>query len=172
MKYFLTVVLCLFFCDLPAQSPKPTQPQNGLSSNDLLDHNIQELIDLCEQVRFHDPDSLNLVASRIYEIGTEKHQPVVQAWGEEYLGIYNAMTGKTEEALRLAWKNIKLLEKEKNQQLLMGKLYSLGGISLMKLNRQREALDMFYSCMRIAENMKDWTAQVKATNNIGWAFME
>ena len=172
MKYFLIVVLWITHDEIKAQNPRPVKntPENTRISS--ANQRVQQLIDLCEQFRFSNPDSLRLIAQQLYDQGVQQKDPVVRAWGHLYLGVHHNLTGKNAEALQITQQHIPVIASLKGQSLLLGKLYGLGGLSLMKLNRQKEALNIFYDGLRLAENTHDTMGQVKCNNNIGWAFME
>jgi two-component system NarL family sensor kinase len=129
------------------------------------------LITLCEQFRFVSRDSLFSVAQELYELGKKEKNETWKSHGDFFKATYYNLSGRPDTALVIAEKNISTDAISKDNALLI-KYYSLAGNSLMRLNRQRDALQMFYSCLTYADRSADHDAQFKAQNNIGWAHME
>ena len=130
------------------------------------------LILLCEQFRFTNLDSLKGVSTELTEFGKRSKNDVWQINGELYIATYHNLTGDPDTALLIAQRNLQRLINQHEEETLLPKFYSLAGNSLMRLNRQKDALQMFYNCLQLAEGSKDRETQFKAQNNIGWAYME
>ena len=127
---------------------------------------------LCETFRFTNKDSLISVARELERFGKQHNNEVWQINAASFIATYYNLTGEPDTALQIAEKNIQRIQRHKEEKQLSLKLFSLAGNSFMRLNRQREALQMFYNCLQLAEDTKDRDAQFKAQNNIGWAYME
>jgi tetratricopeptide (TPR) repeat protein len=130
------------------------------------------LIDLCNQFKYTNPDSLFAVAQELYQFGKQNNNEIWKVTSDIFTATYYNLSGNSDTALTIVEKNIALIADQKKETLLFTKLYSLAGLCLMRLNRQKEALQMFYSCLSIAETINDNETQFKSLNNIGWAFME
>ncbi len=173
MKGFLFCVSLLCFTATTAfpQVNTDSLRQVVLQQNDPA-KKVASLIILCERFRFTNIDSLKAVANEIKALGIKERNPVWEINGEFFAATYYNLSGNPDTALVIAEKNIALIIKYENEKSLAAKLYSLAGNSLMRLNRQKDALQMFYHCLQLAETSNDYDAQFKAQNNIGWAFME
>ena len=130
------------------------------------------LIILCEQFRFTNPDSLYAAAQELFRLGKQNNNWIWQATADLFVATYYNLSGKADTALAIAEKNISFVENKKKEKPLLVKLYSLAGNSFMRLNRQKDALQMFYASLHNAETINDKESQLRALNNIGWAFME
>jgi two-component system NarL family sensor kinase len=130
------------------------------------------LAKLCEQFRFTNPDSLKTVATELTQLGLKNKSEKWEITGIFFTATYFNLTGNPDTALLIAEKSIARISNNKEEQSLAAKLYSLAGNSLMRLNRQKDALQMFYNCLQLAETSNDIESQFKAQNNIGWAYME
>lgn len=130
------------------------------------------LIKLCEQLRFTDPGSLLPAARSLYEVGKALNDINLQQQADYFSGTAYMIMGKPDSSYALAESVIKVLSVSKTDPVLLAKFYSLTGNSLMRLNRQKDALGEFYAAMQTAEAAKDAEQEFKARNNIGWAYME
>ncbi|MEO7393847.1 MAG: tetratricopeptide repeat protein [Chitinophagaceae bacterium] len=141
-----------------------------------LENNSQKkaasLMKLCEQFRFSNPDSLLQVSKELLALGKKENNKGWKANAEFFIAVYYNGQGNADTAFLIAKKNIDIIRKEDNQQVLLAKFYSLAGNSLMRLNRQKDALQMFYTSLENAETTNDKDGLFKAYNNIGWAHME
>jgi two-component system NarL family sensor kinase len=170
MKCFLVAVLCLLLIDPYAQLPKRNLRQPGIQVNNYPE--AASLIQRCEQYKTIHPDSLQLLARRLHQLGKQHHQLIIQSWGSMYEALSKNLAGQAAAAFAMAQTAIPIVKAQNNEQVLLTKWYTVAGMSLMKLNRQREALDTFYRCLRVAEQAGDHEMRYRMYNNIGWAFME
>lgn len=127
---------------------------------------------LCEVYRRSNPDSCLAYANRAASLARNLKDQAALCKAELYIATYHYLTGSPDTALAIAVKNIAILEKIPGQQPLLGQFYSSAGVCQMKLDRKKEALDMFYTALKIAEQSNDEPTQLKAYVNIGWAMME
>jgi two-component system, NarL family, sensor kinase len=130
------------------------------------------LAKICELARYTSPVELKDFAAQLKAHGKVQNNVIWTVEGDYFTAIYHLISGRTDTAILIVEKNIPILQKDPSQKLLLSKHYSLSGNCLMKLNRQREALAMFFSFLRVAEDIEDKDMQFKAYNNIGWAYME
>lgn len=173
MRYFFPLIALLFVLLLtsPAQANTDSLRQLVSLQKDP-DRKAALLIALCEQFRFTNPDSLLSVSRELYQHGRRHNDLTWQAHADIFAATYYNLTGRADTALTIAEGILPYVRSQKESIPLLITLYSLAGNSLMRLNRQKEALQMFYSCLQAAENINDKNAQFKAENNIGWAYME
>jgi signal transduction histidine kinase len=91
---------------------------------------------------------------------------------EFYLALYYNKTEKIDSVLYFTQKNIAYLNSQHDQSILLSYYNNLEGGYFMHLNKQREALQRYYTSLEIAEANNDPAAKIKAIVNVGWAFME
>lgn len=132
----------------------------------------KQLIELCEGYRFTHPDSCLLSAELLQKqaIANKDNDGKMQA--ALYKAICINQQGKFQEAFDLVEIAINEATQQKIKQPHHCKLYAISGNSLMKMNKQKEAVEKFYKALEIAESIKDVDMQMRAHINIGWAFME
>ena len=169
---FILLLLVVFQLSLPAQVLNTDSLRTLLLREKDPVKKTEHIVALCEYYRSSNPDSLNECAKALREHGRQHNNDLWTANAEFYSAVYYNITGKPDTALIIAKNTIARLKKSQPAHALLMKIYSLAGNSLMRLNRQKDALDMFYSCLQQAENAKDIDALFKAQNNIGWAYME
>lgn len=172
MKYASLIVLCIIYGDLLAQVPRKDSTQQTTRVDNVFNRQAQVLIQRCEQVKYNNPDSLRITAIQLYQLGQAHPETTIASWGALYYAAHYGITGESLKSLELAQKNIPLLKKGPKDEKLLSMWYTLGGLSNMKLNRQRDALEMFYSALLISETIDDKEAMFKLSNNTGWAYME
>jgi signal transduction histidine kinase len=132
----------------------------------------QALISLCEQLRFSNPDSLFIEAGELSKLGKKENNAVWQGHANYYMAMYYNLSGKADTALIIAEQSLPVIRTQTSDKTLLTKMYALTGNTLMRMNRQKDALQMFYSSLQLAEKNKDPEGQFKALTNIGWAYME
>jgi len=129
-------------------------------------------LQLAENYRTQNPDTSLFYARKTLVIAQQENDLIKTIRAEFYFASYNYLVGKPEDALVLAEKNIAALQKKPEQVSLLAQYTSFSGLCLMKLNRIKEALERFYSALRLAEQSNDHITQLRAKVNIGWAMME
>ena len=169
---FILLLLVIFQLPLLAQVLNTDSLRMLLLQEKDAAKRTQHIITMCEFFRSSNPDSLNEYAKKLSVHGDKHKNDLWAANGQFYTAVYYNLTGKPDTALSIAKNTIASLKKTHPRDALLMKIYSLAGNSLMRLNRQKDALEMFYSCLAQAEDAKDIDALFKAQNNIGWAYME
>jgi two-component system, NarL family, sensor kinase len=172
MRYCLILVFSLLFIRLPGQVPRKDTPRQSSQLTDAIARQVEVLIQRCEHFKYNNPDSLLVAANQLVELGKQNPQSNYRFWGMLYQGVYDNNNGEATKSLELAQKTIPLVKSGPKDDRLLSMWYTLEGISFMKLNRQREALELFYSALKVSEKINDKEAEFKLSNNIGWAFME
>jgi len=130
------------------------------------------LLQLADSYRTQDPDTSLFYARKALTIAQQHNDAIKKTRAEFYLASYSYMMGKPEDALPLAEKNIALLQKDPDQVSLLAQYTSFSGLCFMKLNKIKEALERFYTALKLGERSNDYMTQARATVNIGWAMME
>ena len=142
------------------------------STEDIAVKKAAALISLCEKLRYSNPDSLLSTANELATLGQQQKNTDWQTNAAFFMAVYYNGKGNADTALQIAQKNIRIVKEENKDKKLLAKFYSLAGNSLMRLNLQKEALQMFYASLENAELSNDKDGLFKAYNNIGWAHME
>ena len=171
-----TVILQLIFSLLVAmaysQRGKADSLKKRLAKSSQSAEQLEIELQLAENYRAQIPDSSLFYANKALAIAKKENEPVNIIRAEYYLASYNYLMGKPEDALVSAEKNMMHLQKIPQQTSLLALYTSFSGLCLMKLNRIKEALDRFYSALKLAEHANDYMTQARARVNIGWAMME
>jgi signal transduction histidine kinase len=133
---------------------------------------IDLLFELCNIYRYKKPDSCLVYARKTITLLKQVKDTDNIPKAELFIGTYYYLSGKSDSALLLIKKNIELLQSKPDLQSLLAQYYSSGGLCYMKMDQKKEALEFFYTALRIAEKSHDDITQLKAFVNIGWAMME
>ena len=169
--YYLLLLVLLFRLPLPAQVNTDSLRILMLNEKDPA-KKTGHYVAMCEYFRMSNPDSLLTCAKAMQEHARKHNNDLWHTNADYYTAIYYNLTGNPDTAFVIAEQAITSLKNSQVGKPLLMKIYSLAGNSLMRLNRQKDALAMFYSGMQQAENTNDIDALFKAQNNIGWAYME
>lgn len=172
MKKFFTILFFLQSLVIVSQPVKTDSLKLVLQKETDPAKKAALLIQYCESFRYSDPPTMHFSATQLKELGSKSKNRGWEHTGDYYIGVYYNLIGKPGESLAISLTNINALKNGTGEEKLLSQFYSLAGNCLMKLNRQREALEMFYSSLKSGESNNDEEAQFKASNNIGWAFME
>ena len=167
----LLLISCILTISLHSQSPADSlKALLSKASSPAERSEIQ--LQLADNYRAQDPDTSLFYAKKALAIAEQQNDAIKKIRAEFYVASYNYLTGKPEDALVLAEKNIDLLQKKAGPVSLLAQYISSSGLCLMKLNRKKEALERFYSALKLAEQSNDLLTQLRARVNIGWAMME
>jgi signal transduction histidine kinase len=173
---FRTTLLLLLACQWVicgySQPSKTDSLKKVLADVSSLAERSEILLQLADNYRTQNPDTSLFYAKKALHIAQQQNDAVKKIRAEFYLASYNYMMGKPDDALQLAEKNIAVLQKRSDQTSLLAQYTSFSGLCLMKLNRIKEALERFYSALKLGERSNDYMTQARATVNIGWAMME
>jgi two-component system, NarL family, sensor kinase len=171
MKGLITILFLIFTAFSLAQKSEKVSWQKMLEAKDY-EEQKNRLIELCEIYRFTNPDSCLLSAELLIKQAIANKDIDGKAQGSLYRAIYINQQGKLQEAFDLAETAIEEATQQKKVQPYYAKLYAISGNSLMRMNKQKEAVEKFYKALEIAENSEDADMLMRANINIGWAFME
>ncbi|HET9826788.1 MAG TPA: histidine kinase, partial [Chitinophagaceae bacterium] len=154
------------------QPAKTDSLKKALAKSVKGDEQLEIELQLADNYRTQNPDSSLFYANRALLIAKGQHDPIKIMRAEFFQASYKHMMGKPEEALAMAEKNMALLEQKSADPSLIAQYTNFSGLCLMKLNQIKQALERFYSALKLAEKVNDYTAEARATVNIGWAMME
>src|SRR5438105_6859513 len=169
-----TLALILFLLTAVAYSQPVTidSLKRQLAKSSLPNEQLEIELQIAENYRTHDPDSSLHYASKALAIAKQQGDQIKIIRAEFYQASYNYMMGKPEDALALAEKNMAWVQKKPGELSLLAQYTSFTGLCFMKLNEIKQALERFYTALKLAEQSNDYMAQARAKVNIGWAMME
>ncbi|MBP6687429.1 MAG: sensor histidine kinase, partial [Lacibacter sp.] len=130
------------------------------------------LLLLSNEFRMRNPDSSVKVTNELVLLAGKQQNEGMKLRAEINQVYYYMNMSKPDSGLLLSSKNIRLLNKVQGTDSLQSQYYSAAGLALMRMNRQREAMEHFYKALGKAEKGNDKIVMVKSLHNIGWAYME
>lgn len=175
MKHACTILvtgLLLFGQALFAQTQRSDSLRHLLTAETNPRERFELLIKLCEEYRSSQPDSSNVYARQAIQLSVQLNDRVFTARAEMYAAAYLNAVGQSDSALAIANRNIDWLKTRSDQAALCASYYSFSGLCLMRLDQKKDALERFYSALKLSEQISDYFTQVKANVNIGWVMME
>jgi len=171
-----TVTLQLLFLSITfvgfSQPEKIDSLKKLLAESSSENERLELQIQLADNFSTLNPDSSLLYANSALSIAKKQGDHIKILRAEFYQASYSYMMGKPEDALAMAEKNMAALQGNKEQLSLLARYTISSGLCLMKLNQIKQALERFYSALKLAEQTADYTAEARATLDIGWAMME
>jgi signal transduction histidine kinase len=130
------------------------------------------LLMLSIEFRQINADSSRTIANRVLKISERTKDDELRLKAELNTVYYFINSSSPDSGLAITEKNLNELKKKGRNDSLMAQYESASGFTLMKMNRQKEALEHFYASLKIAEIIKDYKAKARALHQIGWAHME
>ena len=173
LKYFILFVgLLIEFKNTTAQIAKLDSLRQLISTEKDEIRKTDLLLLLSIEFRQINPDSSRLISERILQIADKISNTDLKLKAELNTVYYFINKSNPDSGLTITEKNIKALKQKGNNDSLLAQYQSASGYSLMKMNRQKEAMEHFYASLKIAEIIGDKKAQARALHQIGWAQME
>lgn len=133
---------------------------------------IHMLLALANEFRTINPDSSYSIAQQLAYFADNDRNKDLKLKAELNAVYYYMMKNKVDSGLLLSEKNISALNKMNGTDSLLAQYYSAAGLNLMRLNRQKDAMEHFFEALKKSEKADDKLMMVKAQHNIGWAYME
>ena len=133
---------------------------------------IDLLLMLSIEFRQINADSSRIISDRILKFSEEQKNDLLRMKAELNTVYYFINSSNPDSGLLITEKNINALKSKGRNDSLMAQYESASGYTLMKMNRQKEALEHFYTSLKIAEIIGDFKAKARALHQIGWAHME
>ncbi|HLP35326.1 sensor histidine kinase [Lacibacter sp.] len=155
-----------------AQTPKTDSLRKLISSEKDIDRKMDLLLLLSNEFRMRNPDSSAKVTDELVKLAGKQHNETMQLRAEVNKVYYYMNMSKPDSGLLLSSKNIRLLDKVQGTDSLQSQYHSAAGLALMRMNRQKEAMEQFYMALKKAEKGNEKVVMVKSLHNIGWAYME
>ncbi|WP_129714251.1 sensor histidine kinase [Pedobacter sp. SYP-B3415] len=167
MLLLLTAVLCSLSASAQTDTIRVLRQRYYGGKGELKRHALRGLL---EQHRSQSPDSM-LKYWQEFDRTISTHTAGAHAESAYYRAIYYLKANKLDSALQFTQTGLKKTGGlRKTHQAVCLQLLQ-GGI-LVRLNRKKEALRVFFSALQLAEQQKDQSNIIRALNGIGWVQME
>lgn len=131
----------------------------------------QRIIDLLDQQRSLNPDSMISYAQQLRSLSPASDS-AGQINADAYVIFYLSRNGLLDSANKLLNADLLRLESTVPDKSLRLKFYFLKSGIQLKNNDHKEALDACFKTLRLAEQLKDTSYEIRALNGIGWVYME
>jgi signal transduction histidine kinase len=169
MRLFILSCLILSSMHAFAQADSLQQLINRENKDD---RKLSLLLQLADATKNSDP-ARSFHSAREAEQLAEKTKDARRIAEAEFLmALYYNKSDKTDSVLYFTQKNIRALTAMGDKSGLLVNFNNLEGGYYMHGNRYREALERYYTSLKIADETGDPLSRIKAIGNIGWAFME
>jgi signal transduction histidine kinase len=176
MKRFKHIILSfLFLISFFAGSAQTTIIANlkrNIAAANTDGRKLQAILLLCEQGYSLHPDTLMVYAQKAFEIASrlQNKDMEVTALFHESSALTNK--GLLDSALNVANRCEEILQKELNNPLLLANVLNQKGRCYVRKNQYKQAIEMGYTVIDLAEKNRDELLQVKGKTLIGWAYLE
>ncbi len=130
------------------------------------------LLLLSIEFRQINPDSSNSITEQLMKLSEKQKNIPLHQKAEINKVYYYLNKSNADSGLSVSEKNIRSLLKSKGNDSLLAQYFSAAGLSLMRLNRQKDAMEKFFNALNTSEQLGDKFMMAKARHNIGWAYME
>lgn len=174
MRRTLLILLPLLFCFSFAKTQ--TKTIAGLKKNIAVansgERRLQAILQLCDQGYSLHPDTLMEYAQRAFDLAASLNNQDLQLTALFHRSAALTNKGLLDSALAVANSCEGILRSEVNDSILLANIYNQKGRCYVRKNQYKEAIEMGYSVIRLAEKGNDVLLQVKAKTLIGWAYLE
>lgn len=168
--------LLLLFVFITAQAKGQVSKTDSLRKIISAETNEQRRTDLLLllsiEFRQINPDSSNSITEQLIRLSDQQKNTPLHQKAEINKVYYYLSKSNADSGLLMSEKNIRSLLKSRDNDSLLAQYFSAAGLSLMRLNRQKDAMEKFFNALRISEQSGDKFMMAKARHNIGWAYME
>lgn len=165
-------VLLLFAASAKAQVSK-TDSLRKLITTEINEQKRTDLLLLLSiEFRQINPDSSNSITEQLMKLSEKQKNIPLHQKAEINKVYYYLNKSNADSGLSVSEKNIRSLLKSKGNDSLLAQYFSAAGLSLMRLNRQKDAMEKFFNALKTSEQVGDKFMMAKAQHNIGWAYME
>ena len=171
-KLFVIITLLLLQGSALAQLSKIDSLRRLINNERDEKRKTDLLLMLSIEFRQINADSSRTIANRVLKISERTKDDELRLKAELNTVYYFINSSSPDSGLAITEKNINELKKKGRNDSLMAQYESASGFTLMKMNRQKEALQHFYTSLKIAEIINDYKAKARALHQIGWAHME
>ena len=173
IQYILFLSLFLFSVLLCYPQTKIIeQLKQDISKAATEEQKIQAIFLLCDQGYSLHPDTLMWYAQKAGSMALEMKDRLSEVKAMYYKSAALTNKGLTDSSLNIADKCLEILKNKVTDPLLLCYVINQKGRCYVRKNQYKEAIEMGYSIISIAEKINDVLMQVKAKTLIGWAYLE
>lgn len=172
MKRIIFFILTIFFATNMQAQANTDSLKKVIDIETNSSKKIDALIQLASSYAHENPDSSLRFTNSALDLLKNSTDSLRIIKAELSLASYYNNTGKPDKALQIAQRNINWLLTQPTQIPLLAEYYSFAGLCNMRLDKQKNALDLFYLALQKSEQANDDITKLKAYVNIGWAMME
>ncbi len=162
----------LFVLQAEAQLSKTDSLRKLINAELNQEKKTELMLKLATEFRMINYDSSFFITEELIRLSEKENNDDLRLKAEINKVYYFINHTKADSGLLVSEKNIRLLNKIKGTDSLQAQYYGAAGLSLMRLNRQKDAMENFYQALRKSEKAGDKFSMAKAQHNIGWALME
>ncbi len=171
------VILCfLVFCCACGTCIAQTRTIDSLKKNIKASVSANEkknaILDLCELGYTLHPDTLMYYAEEARKIAVTQSNLHDEVKAMYYQTSALTTKGLIDSSLNMANTCLEILAAKLNDPLLQANLYNQKGRCYVRKNQYKEAMDMAYKTISLAEKNNDILLQVRGKTLIGWAYLE
>ena len=176
MKLFLYMIALVLFsiCFKPVQGQTKTidNLKKNIAAANTEGRKLQAILLLCDQGYSLHPDTLMAYAQLAFRMAVKNKDVHSEGWASFHKASALTNKGLLDSALHIAdeWQNI--LQTTLNNPLLLANFLNQKGRCYVRKNQYKQAIEMGYDVVSIAEKNKDVLLQVKGKTLIGWAYLE
>jgi signal transduction histidine kinase len=132
---------------------------------------LASLLLICEQANSIDQDSLFKYYSMAYACALREHSRIDIIQSNLYKATYLSKKGNPASAESIIDSCVSVLNRPEDRSLKFRFLVLKSNV-LIRANKQKESVDNSLQLLHAAELSNDVATQIRAENNIGWAYME
>ena len=136
------------------------------------DQRIKAIFDLCDLGYTLHPDTLMAYANAAKQLAKEQNNLHDQVQAMYYQSGALTTKGLIDSSLNLANASLAILAARVNDPLLVANLLNQKGRCYVRKNQYKEAINMGYQTIAMAEKNNDVLLQIKGKTLIGWAYLE
>ena len=173
-KFFIQTLAVLLFLAVSAKGQiSKTDSLRKLITTETNEQRRTDLLLLLSiEFRQINPDSSNNISEQLMKLSAQQKNIPLHQKAEINKVYYYLNKSNADSGLSVSEKNIRSLLKSKGNDSLLAQYFSAAGLSLMRLNRQKDAMEKFFNALKTSEQAGDKLMMAKAQHNIGWAYME
>jgi two-component system, NarL family, sensor kinase len=176
MKSFRYILIQCLFCFSVLACKSQTKIIDGLKKDILLAANpekeLQAILLLCDQGYSLHPDTLMAYSEEAKKLSLQLKDPLSEVKAMYHRSSALTNKGLIDSALNIANQCLEILESKVTDPLLLCNVINQKGRCYVRMNQYKEAVEMGYKIIGIAEKINDVLMQVKAKTLIGWAYLE
>lgn len=176
MKIYKCISLLLFFQLYALLCISQTKIIESLKrdivSSSTSEKKLKAILLLCEQGYSLHPDTLMAYASKAKSMALQMEDEPAKVKAMYFLSFALTNKGLIDSSLQYANQCLQILKNNVNDQTLLCNVLNQKGRCFVRKNEYKEAIEMGYKIIAIAENINDTLLQIKAKTLIGWAYLE